>query len=94
MKTYYAAKALEIQSHKIAQGDVIGTGDVDKGEFTPAKGLEKAVACGHVIPRLAIGLITSKKVAPEPPAKGKADPKKNGKKVEPETDPAAEDPAE
>jgi len=57
-KTYYAAKDLKIQSHPIPEGTAVGTGDVGAGHFAPAKGLEKAVGLGHVLPRLADGRIT------------------------------------
>lgn len=67
--TYYIAKPLSIQSHKFAKGDVVGTGDVSKGQFTPAEGLDKIVATGHVIPRLADGRIVTEKPENDAPAK-------------------------
>lgn len=66
--TYYATRPLEIQSHKFAKGDVLGTGDVEKGQFTATKGLEKIVECGHVLPRLADGRVSTEKPTEDPPA--------------------------
>lgn len=68
MKTYYAARDLSIQSRAIKRGDVVGTGDVAKGEFTAAPGLERFVELGHVEPRLADGRITDTPPGQEEPA--------------------------
>lgn len=69
-KTYYAGRDISIQSHKLKTGDVVGTGEIDldkgTGSFTAAKGLEKVVELGHVIPRLLDGRIVDVKPSPEP----------------------------
>lgn len=57
MKTYVAARDLQIQSRKFSSGEVLGTGDIAKGQFTPAKGLERYVGLGHVLARVADGRV-------------------------------------
>lgn len=60
MKTYYAARDLSIQSRAIPAGAVVGTGHVERGEFTPADGLEGYVDIDHVEARLIDGRIVDK----------------------------------
>lgn len=80
MTKYYAARPMSIQSHELKPGDEVGSGDVSKGEFTPAKGLEKAVAVGHVIPRLADGRIVTQWPPPSKDAGEKKPTKAAGEK--------------
>jgi hypothetical protein len=81
--TYYAARAFSIQSHDFNIGDVLGEGDVSKGKFQAADGLERIVECGHVVPRLADGRV----VTADPNAKSKpADPSPDADKQEPQTE--------
>lgn len=70
-KTYYAAKPITIQSREFAKGDVVGSGDVAKGEFTAAEGCERIVELGHVLPRLADGRIVDREPDADPPANEK-----------------------
>ena len=67
--TYYAGVDMLIQSKKITAGTIIGTGNIEAGEFTPAKGLENHVALGHCQARLQIGGVVTENPTRAPTAK-------------------------
>lgn len=76
MPTYYAQREFSVESIDFKPGDEFGTGDIEAGDFTPAKGCEKVVELGHAVPRLARGFIGPDKPAPDAPAKRKTKPAK------------------
>ncbi len=67
--TYYAARPFTIETVCFETGDVVGTGDVNEGKFVPDKKCPPLTECGHIIPRLADGRITTDKPAPPAPDK-------------------------
>ncbi|MFI4862428.1 MAG: hypothetical protein ACIAXF_17315 [Phycisphaerales bacterium JB063] len=70
MKTYQTTRPLAIQCHAFDKGVVLGTGDIDKGEFEPADGLEgpSGVNISHIIPRVADGRVEAISSQTDPPA--------------------------
>lgn len=68
MKTYTTARPHSIESHDFKAGDVLGTGDISKGEFKPAEGLARVVELGHLIPRVADGRVSESSSQPGPSA--------------------------
>jgi len=51
MKTYIATRDFKVEQTAIKGGSVVGTGDAEAGQFTPAEGCE-VLECGHINARL------------------------------------------
>jgi len=60
---YIATKSFSIEQTNFERGDIVGTGNVGAGQFAPVESAS-FVQCGHIEPRLAVGLIEEVKETP------------------------------
>ncbi len=63
---YYAQRKLIIESLSIGRGELVGEGNVEAGNFKPAKGLEDVLQIGHIQARLNTGKIKTSEPPPIP----------------------------